>query len=225
MVDTHALGACALRREGSSPFIPTNSDMKQQHHVIFVPGILDDIYHAQSALTASWRLHGVHGHCHEIPWAGKERWEPKFRRLLDRIDSLKAQGHLVSLAGASAGASAVLNAYVQRKDQITGVAYICAKINAPETVEAKTYRENPAFKTALYDIQPHLKKLTPADKAKFHSFYSPGDTRVPYAATVIAGVEETRLPALRHGRAILYALGPGAGTLLAPLKHAAAGRA
>ena len=24
LVDTHALGACAARREGSSPFIPTN---------------------------------------------------------------------------------------------------------------------------------------------------------------------------------------------------------
>jgi hypothetical protein len=27
---------------------------------------------------------------------------------------------------------------------------------------------------------------------------------------------------MRHGRAILYAIGPGAGTLLAPLKHLAA---
>jgi pimeloyl-ACP methyl ester carboxylesterase len=196
--------------------------MKRQHHVIFVPGILDDIYHAQSALTASWRLHGVHGHCHEIPWAGKEPWEPKFQRLLDQIDDLKAQGHLVSLAGASAGASAVLNAYVQRKDKITGVAYICAKINGPETVETKTYRENPAFKTALYELQPLLKKFTSSDKDRFHSFYSPTDTRVPYAATVIPGVEETRLPALRHGRAILYALGPGAPALLAPLKRIAA---
>jgi len=195
--------------------------MKQQHHVIFVPGILDDIYHAQSALIESWRLHGVHGHCHEVPWAGPEAWEPKFQRLLDKIDKYKKQGHLVSLIGASAGASAVLNAYVERRNDITGLVYICAKINAPETVEEKTYRENPAFKTSLYALQDNLKELTPEDKAKMHSFYSPGDTRVPYEATVITGVEEIRLPALRHGRAILYGLSVGAGQLLAPLRELA----
>lgn len=193
-----------------------------QHHVIYVPGILDDKYRAQSSLVASWILHGVHGHCHEMPWAGEGAWEPKFQGLLDEIDKHRKQGHLVSLAGASAGASAILNAYAARKDDITGVAYICAKINGPETVEDKTYRENPAFKTALYALQDELKKLTDEDKAKFHSFYSPADTRVPYKATVIPGVAESKLPAMRHGRAILYAIGPGAGTLLAPLKHLAA---
>jgi hypothetical protein len=29
MVDTHALGACAERREGSSPFIPTKPDITE----------------------------------------------------------------------------------------------------------------------------------------------------------------------------------------------------
>ncbi len=28
MVDTHALGACAVRHEGSSPFIPTKLKMR-----------------------------------------------------------------------------------------------------------------------------------------------------------------------------------------------------
>lgn len=195
--------------------------MKRQHHVIYVPGILDDIYHAQSAMVASWTLHGVHGHLHEIPWAGEGAWEPKFQGLLDEIDKRREQGHLVSLAGASAGASAVLNAYVERKDDITGVAYICAKINAPETVEYETYEASPAFKTSLYGLQDNLKKLTAQDKAKLHSFWSPGDKRVPYAATVITGVEETKLPSLRHGRAILYSLSVGAGTLLKPLKDLA----
>jgi hypothetical protein len=193
----------------------------KQHHVIFVPGILDDIHHAQSTLIASWHLHGIHGHCHEIPWAGEEAWEPKFQRLLDEIDMHKRKGHLVSLAGASAGASAVLNAFIERRDDITGLVYICAKINGPETVEAKTYRENPAFKVSLYALQDNLKRLTPADKRRLHSFYSPADSRVPHAATVIPGVKETKLPNLRHGRAILYSLSIGAGTLLAPLKDLA----
>ncbi len=193
--------------------------MKQQHHVIYVPGILDDIYHAQSLLVGLWRLRGVHGHCHEIPWTGEEDWQPKFRRLLDKIDRYKAQDDDVSLVGASAGASAVLNAYVARKDSIAGLVYICAKINAPEIVSDRTYGKNPAFKTSLYALQDNLGKLTDADKAKMLSLYSPADKTVPYAATVIPGVKEHALPGLNHGKAILYSLGPGAGTVIGPLQE------
>lgn len=190
----------------------------KQHHVIYVPGILDDIYHAQSLTVKTWRLYGVHGHCHPIPWAGEQKWEPKFKKLLDKIDRYKAAGHDVSLIGASAGASAVLNAYAERPDSIKSLIYICAKINAPETVSKKTYDENPAFKTSLELLQKNLKKLGPKDKAKMMSFYSPADNVVPYLATVIKGVEEKKLPPFRHGRAIMYSLSFGARDLMGFLK-------
>ncbi|HEX5456277.1 MAG TPA: hypothetical protein VFW77_02820 [Candidatus Saccharimonadales bacterium] len=141
----------------------------KQHHIIYVPGILDDIYHAQSLAAATWRIHGVHGHCHPVPWAGKEKWQPKFQKLLDEIDRYRAEGHDVSLVGASAGASAVLNAYAERADSVKGLVYICAKINAPETVSRKTYAENPAFKTSLELLQKNRKRFKPEDKARMLS--------------------------------------------------------
>lgn len=193
--------------------------MKQRHYAIYIPGILDDVYRIQSALVATWRLRGVRSHCHVIPWAGSEAWKPKFKRLLSEIDKYSAQGHRVSLVGASAGASAVLNAYLARRDKVSGVVYICAKINDPETVGAKTYAENPAFKTSLYRLQDNLPKLRAADKAKMLSLYSPADKTLSHAATVIPGVREKQLPRLKHGKAILYSLGPGAGTILEFLKH------
>ena len=189
----------------------------KQHHVIFVPGLGDDIW-GQSFFVRLWRLHGVYGHTHEIPWKGKEAWEPKLQCLLDEIDRYTKQGHQVSLVGASAGASAVLHAYVQRKNKITGVTYICAKINGPETVSDKNYAINPAFKTALYSLKDALKALTPEDKAKFHSFYSPGDNYVPYEATTVEGVAEDKIPPLMHGPAIIFSLALGARKILAPLK-------
>lgn len=194
----------------------------KRHHVIYVPGILDDKFKVQSSLARLWRFHGVRGHCHEIPWAGNEAWEPKFRRLLDEINEYHSQGGRVSLVGASAGASAVLNAYSECPEKISGLVYICAKINAPDTVSRKTYSENPAFKTSLLELQRNLVELTDADKAKMLSLYSPADKTVPYAATVIPGVREVRLPRLNHGKAILYSLGPGAGKTLNFLKRQAA---
>lgn len=194
--------------------------MKRQHHVIFVPGLGDNIW-GQGFYVRLWRLHGVHGHLHEIPWKGQGAWEPKLQRLLHEIDTYAEQGYRVSLVGASAGASAVLNAYADRKDKITGVAYICAKINAPETVSEKTYAKNPAFKTSLYALQGVLKKLTPEDTAKFHSFYSPGDNYVPYKATTVQGVSESKIFPLRHGPAIIFSLALGARQILSPLKNLA----
>lgn len=194
---------------------------RQQHHVIYVPGILDGIYYQNEAVKL-WRLYGVHGHCHEMPWLGDEAYEPKFQRLLDEIDRYGAAGHQVSLVGASAGASAVLNAYIERKDDISGVVYVVGKILAPETVPQKIYDTNPAFKASMEALQTTLKKLTPADKAKIRSFYSPADTYMPHAGTIITGVQESRLPPLQHGWAITYSLTIGARRLLAPLKKLAA---
>ncbi len=192
----------------------------RHHHVIFVPGLGDDIW-GQGFLVRLWRLHGVHGHIHPIPWKGKEEWEPKLQRLLDEIDTYAKQGHQVSLVGASAGASAVIHAYAARKDKITGVAYICAKINGPETVSEKSYAINPAFKTSLYSLEDSLKQLSRQDRAKMHSFYSPGDHYVPYEATTVQGVAEDKLVPLMHGQAIIFSLSLGAGKLLAPLKKQA----
>ncbi len=162
----------------------------------------------------------MRGHIHEMPWKGNGAWEPKLQRLLHEIDMLAEQGHQVSLVGASAGASAVLHAYAERKDKITGVAYLCAKINAPETVSEKTYAINPAFKTALYSLQDVLNTLTPEDKAKLHSFYSPGDHYVPYEATTVQGVAESKIAPLMHGPAIIFSL-IFPGKILAPLKKLA----
>lgn len=194
--------------------------MKQQHHIIYVPGIGDDSF-GQGLYIKFWRLYGVRGHLHEMPWAGEEAYEPKFRRLLAEIDRYKAGGHLVSLIGPSAGATAVLNAYLERKDSIAGVALVCAKINNPDAVSKKLFARNPAFKTSIYALQDKLGHLTLDDKAKMRSVYSPGDSYVTHDDTVIPGVVESILPSLRHGRAIIYSVTLGVRQLLKPLKKLA----
>lgn len=192
-----------------------------KHDIIYVPGIMDDIYHAQGLAVAAWRIYGVRGHIHPMPWAGSEDYDPKFERLLSKIDKYLSSGHKVSLVGASAGASAVLNAYLERSEQISSLVYIAAKINAPETVGKTTYRENPAFKTSMELLQSNLSRLTAEDKEKMLSLYSPGDKYVPHAATIIPGVREQLLPKLKHGYAIFYSLTLGAPLIMAHAKRLA----
>jgi pimeloyl-ACP methyl ester carboxylesterase len=192
-----------------------------QHHVIYVPGIGDDIFLVQSTIIKFWRLFGVYGHCHPMPWAGSGEYAAKAEALAAYIDKYKAAGHRVSLVGASAGASAVLNAYANRRNEVSKVIYVCAKINRPDTVSAVTIGNNPAFKEALAVLQTNVSGFTDADKSHFHSFYSEKDGLAPYEATHIRGVKETKLPPLRHGLAIIYSLSIGFPKLLRVLKQVA----
>jgi pimeloyl-ACP methyl ester carboxylesterase len=192
-----------------------------QHHVFYVPGILDDIYHAQGILVATWRLYGVHPHIHEMPWAGDGSYDSKFKKLLAAIDGQLERGHKVSLVGASAGASAVINAYADRTDKISGLVYVCGKINGAENVSDDTYSHNPAFKTSMQQLQTNLLNLANEDKNKMLSLYSQADRAVPHEATYIPGVEEKALPAIRHGKAIIYSLSLGAPIIISHLKRQA----
>ena len=194
----------------------------KQHHVFYVPGILDDKFHVQSALVATWRLYGISSHTHPMPWAGDETYEPKLKRLLAAIDTRLAEGHRVSLVGASAGASAVINAFVERPEKITSLVYICGKINRPESIGQELLNKNPAFKTAMQVLQKNLRKLTADDKRAILSLYSPADTTVPHTDTQIIGVKEQPLPKLGHGWAIIYSLTVGAPTIINHLKRQAA---
>lgn len=186
--------------------------------IIYVPGIRDDLFGVQSVLIQWWRLRGVRPVMLTMPWIGQEAFEPKLARLIAQIDRYHQRGYRVCLVGASAGASAVLNAYSQRKEVVGGVAYVCGKINDPESVSRQTYSNNPAFKTSMFQLQQVLGNLNAVDKKKFVSFYSPVDTTVPHADTIIDGVVEQKLPALRHGLAILYTLSFGSRKLLNTLK-------
>lgn len=190
-----------------------------KYYIIYVPGITDDILRIQSVLIQSWRLFGVVPHIHAMPWAGPGAFPPKLAALTALIDDLHAKGHRVGLVGASAGASAVLHAYALRRDKVAALAYVAGKIRRPEAVSDGTYAENPAFKESLYTLPAVLDKLTPADKARMLSLYSKADTTVPYPDTLISGVRELRLPSLKHGWAIVYAISIGAPRMLRFLKQ------
>lgn len=190
-----------------------------KHHVIYVPGIDDNIGYVQSAAVRLWRIYGVRGHFHIMPWRSEETWQTKFNRLLAQIDDLRGKGDTVSLVGASAGGSAALNAYVARRNKVSGVVLVCSKVKHPETVFQRIYAQSPALKDSLEQLQPSLAKLTAKDKAKIRSYYSPVDRTVSYADSAITDVEEVRLPSFKHSYAIAYAIFIRAHHLLTFLKQ------
>jgi len=186
-------------------------ELMSEHHVIYVPGLGDAKMHGQALVVKLWRLFGMRGHVVPMWWATGKALEPKLKRLLDKVDELVAAGHEVSLVGSSAGASAVLLAFAQRHSHISGVVCICGKIQHPETINPMYFKVNPAFKTALEELQDVLPTLAPAVRYRIMSIHPLRDDQVPPADTIIRGAREKTIWTSGHVFSIAVAL-----TLFAP---------
>jgi len=152
-------------------------------------------------------------------WGDKEPWQPKFKRLLERIDELHAEGHAVALVGISAGASAAINAFAARKNLIVGVVCIAGKINRPETIHPIHNRKNPAFVTSVHDCQQALKNLGPTDRKRILSRFGIYDELVKPADSRIPGAGNHYAPAAFHAVTIAMQITLGAPSLLRFLKR------
>lgn len=175
------------------------------HHIIYVPGLGDSRTHGQNILLQLWRLFGLKSHYFALDWADKQPFAPKLQRLLGEIDRLQKEGQTVSLVGVSAGASAVLNAYSQRKS-VAGVVCIAGKIQNPQTVSERTYATNPAFKESMAMVKASLDNLDAQHRQKIMSIHPLADHTVPITDTIVQGAVERAIPVKGHVFSIFYAV-------------------
>jgi hypothetical protein len=172
------------------------------HHVIYVPGLGDHHAHGQNIIINLWRLFGLKPHYFPLGWNNPTGFSTKLNLLNDYITELHGSGNVVSLVGVSAGASAVINAYSVNR-HVSGVVYICGKINHPENVGLSTFAVNPDFKESLMLLQYNLEHLSVAGKQRLLNIYPYKDQTVPYKDTRIQGVKEIKLPGWSHAQGIL----------------------
>jgi pimeloyl-ACP methyl ester carboxylesterase len=184
-------------------------DFVSVHDVIYVPGIGDTKTTFQEIAAKTWRLWGVRPHTFPMRWADKEAFGPKFDRLLAYIDNLLAKGHDVSLVGASAGASVVLNAFAARPD-IHGVVLIAGKVNRAEAIGGWYERNAPAFVESAHQAQHSLASLTEAQRARINSRYGLIDVVVPKKDSVIHGAKNRKVLSIGHVLTITHQLTFGA---------------
>ena len=145
-------------------------------------------------------------HYNAVGWADGEAFTPKLARISKLVDELYSQGNAVSLVGISAGGGAALNAYMERRDKITGVVFICGKIIGFSNVNPNYFKANPAFRESLLLTQQNLEKLNAKDKAKMLSIHPIFDETVPVAVTKIPGVKSRLMPTVLHIPSIFLAI-------------------
>jgi pimeloyl-ACP methyl ester carboxylesterase len=176
----------------------------KRHAVIYIPGIGDDYKGFQGRIVKSWRLYGVMPILHEMPWMDTAGLQPKLAKLLDKIDSLTADGYRVSLIGVSAGAGAAINAFAARPEKVNGVVCICGKINRPELIGKIFETKSPAFLESATLVKDSLAKLQSLEKlcrlqsrrSVYEWVVKPPDSYVPAAQNVV-------VPSVGHAFTIL----------------------
>jgi predicted alpha/beta hydrolase family esterase len=167
-------------------------------HLIYVPGLGDHKVAGQQKLVDTWKWWGVSAELFQTGWADGEEWDPKFDRLLGRIDSATSAGKAVGLVGASAGATAVINAFHARQNSVVGVVLISGKINRPHAISPSLTRKNAAFGPAAHRAFIALSELSKVERSRIMSRYAMIDPIVPVVDSHVPGAHNRVQLSLGH---------------------------
>ena len=190
----------------------------KQLSVIYIPGIGDTNPATQRKAVKTWAWWGVEAELFQMNWQDDTKWAVKFQRLLDRIDEISSKGQPVALVGASAGASACINAYAARKKEIVGIVSISGKINNPQDIGPRYRTNNPSFVESAYACEQSLNKLNESDRSHILSRYAIFDAIVLRRDSKVLGAHNRTVPSLGHLITIALQITIGAPSFIRFLK-------
>lgn len=185
--------------------------MGKKHSVIIIPG-LGDKTNILELITRYWKRHELEPIVYSIGWRdGEYSFKSKLRRLLKLIDQLTNKGNIVSLVGTSAGGSAVLNAFIERKDVVYRVVTICGRLRTGPTTGFRSFGlktvSSPSFAESIKLFEAKEKYLDATDRQKVMTIHAMfGDELVPKDTTVLDGAFNISIPTLEHMLSIGAAL-------------------
>lgn len=177
----------------------------KEHHIVYAPG-LNDQNPLNKRLTAVipkfWKPYGFHGHSVSPHWEEGKSFGPKLETIVNKVDMLLDQGHKVSLIGFSAGGSAVLNAFAERRKEIHGVVNVAGRVREgiqvfPSLDDAAKY--SPAFKeSVLLFERKNEPTFSASDRKKIMTIRPWWDEAVPASTVDIHDAFNTTAPIIEH---------------------------
>jgi dienelactone hydrolase len=188
-------------------------------HVIYIPGIGDDRSGHQSKIVKTWRWWGIDSELYSMDWANSRPWKEKFQEFVAHIDDLSSQGKKIGLVGASAGASAAINAYAARGEDVIGVVTIAGKINRPQNIGARYRNNNPSFVDSAYAGEESLASLSAKQREHMLAIYGTLDEVIARRDSKISGGHNRLSLTIGHGVTIAIQIIFGAPFFLRFLKH------
>lgn len=178
--------------------------MSKEHKVIVIPGLGDSRTKPLELLTNNWRRQGLEPIVHAVGWHdGEDSFEPKLHRLVEMIDKFVDQGDVVSLVGTSAGGSAALNAFIERRNVVHRIINVCGRLRVGPITGFRSFesksKSSPAFAESVKLAETQEKLLSPSDRQKIMTVRAMfGDELVPPNTTIVQGAYNTVVPTPEH---------------------------
>jgi pimeloyl-ACP methyl ester carboxylesterase len=180
--------------------------MTRPLRIIYILGLGD--YRQLQNVNKVIKWWGVESEIFRVNWGDGKPWDPKFKKLLKLVDRLSRQGNDVAIVGASAGATAAINAFAARKNKIVGIVLVAGKINRPQTISGRYAKQD--FITSAHRSARALATLSEADRRRVLSRYALLDGVVAKRDSLIPGARNRMAPTIGHGLTIAtqFVLGP-----------------
>lgn len=177
----------------------------QQHTVIIVPGI--PAFSIFLKILTSWfRLIGLIPVVLDIHWTDtSSNFKQKIQPLFNLIDTSSQNGN-VSLIGISAGGSAVLNAFCQRKNSVQEVVTICSRLGKEKGTLSTNMKKYPSFRESIELLEQSKLLLSPADKRKILTIRSIFDEKMSSSLMILEGAQQSTIFMVFHVLIIFFAL-------------------
>lgn len=186
--------------------------MSKEHKVIVIPGLGDHRTKPLELAVNHWRSQGLDPIVHAVGWHDAEdSFSPKLHKLVEMIDRFVGQGDTVSLVGTSAGGSAALNAFIERKNVVHRMINVCGRLKVGPTTGFRSFesksKSSSAFAESVKLCEAQEKSLTAIDRQKIMTVRAMfGDELVPPETTILQGAYNTRVPTPEHVLSISAAL-------------------
>lgn len=173
--------------------------------IIYVPGLNDHNFFNRNIvklLPLFWPTQEFKLFLIQINWKKGNRFAPKLKLITDKIDELFTAGYSIQLFGQSAGASAALNAFVEKKNIVRKVINICGRLrkgkNVFPTLELAA-KGNPVFEESVLLFENKNEgKLTYDDRKKILTVRPIWDEIVPASTVTLNGATNIQLPVFEH---------------------------
>ncbi len=159
-----------------------------------------------------WKGKGLDTMIHSVGWRdGEPSFTAKLKRLVDIIDCFIEQGDRVSLVGTSAGGSAALNAFIERKDTVHRVINVCGRLRTGPTTGFRSFESKTSsslsFRDSVILCEGREKELSATDSQRIMTVTALfGDELVPPDTIALSGAYNIAVPMLGHSVSIGAAL-------------------
>ena len=182
--------------------------MSKEHSLIVVPGLGGE-NQMLKMIVDSWSKHGINGYIHDAGWRGNEEtFQTKLEKLINQVDKLSIKGK-VSLLGTSAGGSAVINTFNERKNKIYKVVNVCGRLRTGfdvyPTLETAS-RSSISFKQSVLLCEKVQRSFNEEDRKKVITIRPLFDKTVPISTMTIVGARNERIISVGHVFSIALAM-------------------